>query len=85
MNCETMPRHIWMESVIAGVSAKGLSTGSLLAKGALRMRLNQAYAAGEPVWMAASEMVLRLQQTARVERSWETDMARAIRRGRRAG
>lgn len=65
MTKETMARHLWMDAVIAHVVSKKCDPSRLLAgKGALRDRLNRAYAMGESVWMAGDEMVFRLKQGA---------------------
>jgi hypothetical protein len=64
---ETTPRHIWMHEVItlASVSIDDME------RYFTRARLNRAYYAGEPVWMAAdavSQFVCTGKREDRIER-----------------
>lgn len=64
---ETTPRHIWMHEVELAAIALG-SNCELARDEHVRARLNRAYVAGEPVWMAAEELAMRTRMVREDER-----------------
>jgi hypothetical protein len=71
---ETMPRHIWMHSVITEVGCtveQAMDTCG-------RERLNRWYNAGEPVWMAVSGLRQFVEGAKRAARMVDETAQRAV-------
>lgn len=75
--CDTTPWHIWHDAVARLARAQVADVQRYLPEG----RLLRAYRAGEPAWMAADEVKLRICQAKIEERG--TSEVEALRRATR--
>lgn len=69
----TCHRLIWLHEVQSAAIAKGADPG-FAREPEMRARLDRAYHAGEPVWMAAEELAFRSKHVT-IERRAEREVA----------